>query len=109
MFDAPDGRGPYGITATPNGDVWYASLAGSHIARIDPSTGEATVVEPPTPEQGSRRVWSDSRGRIWVSEWNAGQVGVHDPATGELAGVAAARRRARWPTRCSSTTATSSG
>jgi virginiamycin B lyase len=82
VFDAPEGRGPYGITAAPNGDVWYASLAGSHIARIDPSTGEATVIEPPTLEQGARRVWSDSRGRIWVSEWNAGRLAVHDPATG---------------------------
>jgi virginiamycin B lyase len=39
-------------------------------------------VEPPTSGQGARRVWSDSTGRIWVSEWEAGQVGVHDPATG---------------------------
>ena len=83
VFDAPKGRGPYGITATPSGDVWYASLAGSHIAKIDRTTGEATVVEPPTTNQGARRVWTDSRGRIWVSEWDAGQVGVHDPATGD--------------------------
>jgi virginiamycin B lyase len=82
VFDDPEGRGPYGITATPTGDVWYASLAGSHIARIDPSTGEATIVEPPTTGQGARRVWSDSGGRIWVSEWEAGQVGVHDPMDG---------------------------
>ena len=82
VFDDPEGRGPYGITATPAGDVWYASLAGSHIAHIDRGTGGATTVEPPTPNQGSRRVWSDSSGRIWVSEWDAGQVGVHDPATG---------------------------
>jgi virginiamycin B lyase len=82
VFDDPDGRGPYGITATPAGDVWYASLAGSHIARIDRGTGRVTIAQPPTPEQGARRVWSDSSGRIWVSEWNAGQVGVHDPATG---------------------------
>jgi virginiamycin B lyase len=27
-------------------------------------------------------VWADSRGRIWVSEWNAGQVGVYDPKRG---------------------------
>ena len=26
---------------------------------------------------------SDSQGRIWVSEWNAGQVAVYDPSTGE--------------------------
>jgi virginiamycin B lyase len=83
VYDAPKGRGPYGITATPNGDVWYASLAGSHIARVDPITNGAAVVDSPTAGQGSRRVWSDSTGRIWVSEWNAGQVGVHNPGTGE--------------------------
>lgn len=80
VFSAPRGRGPYGITATPKGDIYYASLAGSHIARIDIETGEATIIEPPTPNQGARRVWSDSQGRIWVSEWNVGQVGVYDPA-----------------------------
>jgi virginiamycin B lyase len=25
-------------------------------------------------------VWSDSQGRIWVSEWNSGQVSVFDPS-----------------------------
>jgi virginiamycin B lyase len=82
VYDAPRGRGPYGITVTPDGSVWYASLAGNHIARVDPVTGAARVVEPPTAGQGARRVWSDSRGRVWVSEWNAGQVAVHDPAAG---------------------------
>jgi virginiamycin B lyase len=82
-FEAPRGRGPYGITVTPSGTIWYASLAGSHVASVDPATARATVVVPPTAGQGARRVWSDSKGRVWVSEWNAGQVGVHDPATGE--------------------------
>lgn len=81
VYDAPRGRGPYGIATTPSGEVYYASLAGSHIARIDTTTGAATVVEPPTPGQGARRVWSDRGGRIWVSEWNAGRVGVYDPGT----------------------------
>jgi virginiamycin B lyase len=82
VFDAPRGRGPYGITTTPTGDVYYASLAGSHIAQIDTTTGEATVLEPPTAGQGARRVWADSTGRLWVSEWNAGQVAVYDPTDG---------------------------
>jgi virginiamycin B lyase len=85
VWDDPDGRGPYGITAATDGSVWYASLAGSHIARVDPGSGEAAIVEPPTANQGARRVWADSRGRIWVSEWEAGKVGLHDPATGEWA------------------------
>jgi virginiamycin B lyase len=79
-FAAPRGRGPYGITATPDGSVYYASLAGSHIARIDPATNEAHVLEPPTADQGARRIWSDSHGRLWISEWNAGQLGMYDPA-----------------------------
>lgn len=81
VFDAPQGRGPYGIATTPDGNVYYASLAGNHIARIDLSSGAATVINPPTARQGARRVWSDSKGHIWVSEWNAGQLGMYDPAT----------------------------
>jgi virginiamycin B lyase len=83
VWDAPRGRGPYGIHTTPDGQVYYASLAGSHIAAINTETGEATPIDPPTAGQGARRVWADSQGRIWVSEWNVGQVGVYDPATGE--------------------------
>lgn len=79
VWRAPRGAGPYGMTTTPSGDVYYASLAGNHIARIDVDTGVATVIEPPTREQGARRVWSDSRGNVWVSYWNTGQVGRYDP------------------------------
>lgn len=82
VYDAPRGRGAYGIAATPDGTVYYASLAGSHIARIDSATGQATVIEPPTKKQGARRVWSDSQGNVWVSEWNAGQVSRYEPKTG---------------------------
>jgi virginiamycin B lyase len=82
VWDAPRGAGPYGITRTPKGDIWYASLAGSHIAQIDLKTGNARVVEPPTKGQGARRVWSDSMGQLWVSEWNSGNVSVHNPADG---------------------------
>jgi virginiamycin B lyase len=79
VFSAPRGAGPYGITTTPAGDVYYASLAGSHIARIETRTGRARVLQPPTRGQGARRVWSDSKGRIWISEWNVGKVGRYEP------------------------------
>jgi virginiamycin B lyase len=79
VFQAPRGTGPYGITTTPSGGVYFASLAGSYLGRIDVRTGRATVLRPPTAGQGARRVWSDSHGRVWVSEWNAGKVGMYDP------------------------------
>jgi virginiamycin B lyase len=81
VFDAPRGTGPYGICVTPNGNVYYASLAGSYIGRIDRANGAAEVFEPPTRAQGARRAWADSKGRVWISEWNAGKVAMFDPAT----------------------------
>jgi virginiamycin B lyase len=80
-FDAPGGRGPYGIHHTPDGTVYYASLAGSHIARIDGASGAATVLQPPTRRQGARRVWSDSKGSVWVAEWNSGNLSRYQPGT----------------------------
>lgn len=76
---APRGRGPYGIAATPKGEIWYVSLAGNHLAHIDSQTSAIAIYDPPTPNQGARRVWSDSKGRLWVSEWLSGQVSMYDP------------------------------
>ena len=80
VYPAPRGSGPYGIASLPDGSVYYASLANSHIARINPKDGSATVIDPPTARQGARRVWGDSSGRMWVSHWNTGQVAVYAPA-----------------------------
>lgn len=82
VWAAPGGRGPYGITATPVGDIYYASLAGSYLGQVDINDGTVTVLVPPTAPAGVRRAWSDSSGRIWVAEWDAGQVGVYDPSDG---------------------------
>ncbi|HEX9247230.1 MAG TPA: lyase [bacterium] len=81
VWEAPRGPGAYGMTATPEGVLYFASLAGSYIARLDPGTGAATVLQPPTAHQGARRIWSDSRGRLWVTEWNAGNLARFDPST----------------------------
>jgi virginiamycin B lyase len=82
VYDAPRGYGPYGIHATPDGAVFFASLAGSYLGRIDPATHKVQVIDPPTPRQGARRVWPDSKGMVWVSEWNAGQLSRYDPKSG---------------------------
>jgi virginiamycin B lyase len=81
VWPAPKGRGPYGIATTPSGEVWYSSLGGNYIARIDVTTGAVEVVESPTPGAGARRVWSDSKNRLWVSLFGSGEVGLYDPAT----------------------------
>ena len=37
------------------------------------------MVPPPKPGVGPRRIWSDSKGLLWVSFWNTGEVGRFDP------------------------------
>ena len=58
VFKSPRGRGTYGMTITPKGDVWYASLA----AATSPKSMSRQAMRPWSsrrrPSQGARRVWS---------------------------------------------------
>lgn len=80
VWKDPKGRGPYGIATAPDGTVWYVSLAGSHLARIDSATGEITTIEPPTRDAGLRRVWADSKGDLWITGWNSGELYRYRPS-----------------------------
>jgi virginiamycin B lyase len=51
-----------------------------YFSRIDLASHNSIVIQPPTADQGSRRIWSDSHGRLWITEWNAGKLAVYDPA-----------------------------
>jgi virginiamycin B lyase len=79
LFRAPRGPGPHGIVANRDGMLYFVSPTASYLGRIDPASGLAVVLEPPTAAQGARGVWPDSAGRLWISEWHSGQVTVHDP------------------------------
>src|SRR5262244_2048486 len=61
------------------GIVWFTGQGGVY-GRVDLETGAATIVEPPRKGVGPRRIWSDSKGMLWVSFWNAGGIGRYDPA-----------------------------
>lgn len=80
LWKDPKGRGPYGIATAPDGNVWYVSLAGSHLARIDSASGQITVIEPPTKGAGLRRVWADSKGDLWITGWNSGELYRYRPS-----------------------------
>jgi virginiamycin B lyase len=88
VFKAPRGAGPYGIASpkpqagAPGGFVYFASLAAGYLGRIDPDSGQVKVLEPPGRNQGTRRVWADSRGVLWVTGWDSGNLLRYDPADG---------------------------
>ena len=85
LHEAPRGQGPYGIATTPGGEVVFGSLAGSYVGLVDRATGNVTVIDTPTPGGGARRVWSDSGGRLWVTEWFSGSLAMYDPDAGAWA------------------------
>jgi virginiamycin B lyase len=80
-WTAPRGQGPYGITTTPDGSVYFNSWTGSYTAKIDLQTGNLTILEPPTKDSEPRRIWSDSKGQLWITEWAAGNLAKYDPST----------------------------
>ncbi|MBC2778375.1 Vgb family protein [Parasphingopyxis marina] len=82
VFRDPEGRGPYGIAAAPDGEIYYVSLAGSHLGQVNRETGEVTMIEPTIEGAGTRRVWASSNGDLWISEWNAGRLSRYRPSDG---------------------------
>ena len=66
---------PFDLGVFTHAGIDWVSLANNHIAWVDTKESIATPLDPPTERQGARRVWSDSKSQIWVSEWNAGQLG----------------------------------
>jgi virginiamycin B lyase len=82
LTDAPRGAGPDGITATPEGELWFVSAAGNYIARIDPVTAAITVVEPAGSEQDAHQIASDSDARLWIGESRAGGIAAYDSLSG---------------------------
>ncbi len=93
VWDAPRGPGPYGITTTRSGAVYFASLAGGYIARIDPASGAASVIEPPTPHQGAPPRLAGRAGRA-VGERVPRGADRALPVGGERLAVVAPARRA---------------
>ena len=109
VWDAPKGRGAYGITGTPKGDIWFVSLAGSYLANVDLETGAATVYEPPTKDQGARRVWSDSQRPAVDQRVELRQRQRLRSGRPRAGSNGSCRARSRAPTPCGSIRTTRSG
>jgi virginiamycin B lyase len=59
--------------------VYFVSLAGDFVGKIDPSSSRVTVLQPPRAGQGTRRIWADSKGILWITGWSSGNLIRLDP------------------------------
>ncbi|MEX0891533.1 MAG: hypothetical protein WEB88_05125 [Gemmatimonadota bacterium] len=100
---------PYGIAATPDGQVWIGIYDGSHLYRVDEHQDSFTVIDvrervrsslseerlaqlPPEVRErarwiqraaGMRRIAAAPDGSLWVAEFGRGRVSGVRPGTGE--------------------------
>ncbi len=82
-FNAPEGPSPYGISSCTDGMVYFVSLAASYLGRINPTSGQLSILRPPSPRQGTRRVCGDADGRLWITGWDSGNLLGYDTRTME--------------------------
>lgn len=80
-----DGTGlpmPYGIDVAPDGNIWVARLYANDIARINPESGDITVIE--TPFLGPRRLRADNDGNLWMVAFQESLIAKYDPVAEEF-------------------------
>jgi streptogramin lyase len=70
---------PYGIDVAPDGTVWVTRLYANDIARIDPESGEVSMID--FPYQGPRRLRVDADNNVWIVAFQDSLLVKYDPAT----------------------------
>ena len=80
-FPTPSANsGPIGITAGPDGNLWFTENNGSKIAEVNPTTH--AISEFPTPTGSSLGdITTGPDGNLWFIEIGASQIGVINPST----------------------------
>ncbi|MFQ5458580.1 MAG: carboxypeptidase regulatory-like domain-containing protein [Myxococcota bacterium] len=72
----------YGIDIAPDGGVWFSQFNHRRIGRLDPETGEITMID--TPFYGPRRLRFDAKGILWIPAYAEGKIYRFDPADGSF-------------------------
>ncbi len=84
------GAAPNGITAGPDGGMWFTEWSAGRLGRIAP---DGTISEFPPASSAQLTLGADPSGivtgpdgKLWFTEHGAGQVGELDASTGQLLG-----------------------
>ncbi len=65
---------PFGITAGPDGNLWFAEADSNKIGRISPS-GSITEFPIPTPQSGPLGITAGPNGNLWFTEYFGNKIG----------------------------------
>ena len=75
-------RSPYGITAGPDGNLWFTeSYDSDKIGVINPTTHAISEFPIPTPSSYPYLITTGPDGNLWFAEGEGGQIGMINPTT----------------------------
>ena len=70
LFDASSG-----ITAGPDGNIWFCDLTGNNIWRFDLVAQSLTKFPIPTPNSSPEDITAGADDDLWITERLAGKIG----------------------------------
>jgi len=71
----PDGCGPIGITAGPDGNLWFTAFDGNSIWRLMPSGSFTGVFHTPTKTSRPYGITTGPDGNLWFTEYIGNKIG----------------------------------
>jgi streptogramin lyase len=84
-FSLPSGSGlfgyPGGITAGPDGNLWFTEISANAVGMINPTTHAISSFAIPTSNSQPRGITSGPDGNLWFIEKNANKIGMINPST----------------------------
>ncbi len=73
-FPLPSGSfAPYGITAGPDGNLWFTESGANAIGMINPTTHAISSFTVPTANAGPYGITAGPDGNLWFTEWRRRQ------------------------------------
>ncbi len=74
-FAAPSGSSPHGITTGPDSNIWFTEAGTNKIAKMNPSNGNITEYNIPTPNSVPFDIKVGPDGNLWFAEWKKPNIG----------------------------------
>jgi streptogramin lyase len=78
MYDVPADNGvnagTYGITAGPDGFIWFTELNDNAVSKISPGTGKITTSSLPGEHVGPYGITVGTNGTLWLPVWKTDRL-----------------------------------
>src|ERR1022692_3794370 len=80
-FPVTPGSFPLGITAGPDGDLWFTQLMNNQIGEIDPVMHGVTEYTLPTPKSAPMGITTGPDHNVWFTEFAGNKIGTINSTT----------------------------